>query len=115
MKIVAAQCQIGCAVALLGRAAEGHRGKLAACDTVIDNESLRLEGVAADRIENAERAKRPGSVGTELNPCARLLGKMGALENFAVDPLPHECIGSGQSANAAACDECLSGHGLPKP
>ena len=111
VKIGAAQCQIGCAVALFGRAAERHRGKLAARDAVMDDDCVGPEGVALDRIERAERSKRAGGVGTELNSGARLLGELGAFEDFAVDPLPRERDGRSQPANAAAGNECLPWHG----
>src|SRR5262245_64344113 len=111
MKIGAAQCQVRRAVALFGRGAERHRGQLAARDAVKDDDGIGPEGIAADRIEYAERAKRPCRVGTELNPCAGLLAEMRALEDFARYPLPRERDGRSQSADAAACDERPPVHG----
>ena len=111
MKIGAAQCQVRRAVAFFGRGAERHCGELAAGDAVMDDDGLGPEGVAADRIERAECAKRPGGVGTELNPCAGLLGEMRAFEDFASHPLARQRNACGQPANAAACDERLPLHG----
>ena len=102
------------AVDLRGRERAGELVALegdAAGDAVMDDDGLGPEGVATDRIERAERAKRSGSVGTELNPCAHLLGEMKAFEDFTSHPLPRERNGRGQSADAAACDERLPLHG----
>ena len=107
MKIGAAQREIRRAVAFFGRSPSGIEVSLPARDAVMDDDRVGPEGVALDRIERAERCEAPGGVGTELNSGARLLGELGAFEDFAGDPLPRERDGRSEPANAAAGNECL--------